>query len=77
VKNDKASFAIYHHSEFGPSFGGGKQGCDLVLCYQNNQSGINFSNLGQTYEATTIPNLVSAQPGFAYFTVADYEVFAQ
>ena len=63
------SNAVYHHSSYGPTFGGG---FDFYLCDNCNTVNSSYANLGNSYNGPTDRNLLA---GSYNFTVSDYEVY--
>lgn len=69
VKSAQAQYTVYHHSSYGPTFGGGH---DIYICNNCDSQGSSHSNLGHTYQAPQDKNLLA---GSYTFTVKDYEVW--
>lgn len=75
VKSGNEASAVYHNSNYGPTFGGGQ---DLCIRFIPNQSNTNtsYTNIGHTYQ---LPDGVtgghSLLTGASNFQVAEYEVF--
>ena len=71
IKQNMCSYAIYHNSSYGPTFGGGH---DFRIARDANNNSNSHSNLGHTYEippGQTNTFLV----GSMHFKVSEIEVF--
>ena len=66
----RKSFALIHHSDYGPIFGAAP---DLMISDNCNCNTKSASFLGHSYEAGAAPS--TGLLGQNYFSVADYEVF--
>ena len=62
------SYSVYHHSSYGPTFGG----YDFYLCNNCNTTNSSYANLGHSYNAPRDNNKLA---GSYNFKVLDYEVF--
>ena len=71
LTSDRQQNAIYCHSSYGPSFGGGS---DLRITHDANRGASSYSRLGNTYKCPPGQEYTFFT-GVEKFTVTDYEVF--
>jgi len=76
VKSNTQGYAIYAGQGYGPTFGGGH---DIYIASNGNNGNLCYSNLGHTYDASSIGNNSKTRQSFlagAYnFAVEEIEVF--
>ena len=72
LKGNNNNCAIYCHSSYGPTFGGGH---DLCIANGANANSNSHSNLGNTYQCPANANSSLFLAGQSNFSVNEVEVF--
>jgi hypothetical protein len=72
IKSGKTGHAVYHHSSYGPAFGGGG---DLGVASNANTNTSSYCNVGNTYQLPSNTNDPHFLTGSRIFKVSEWEVF--